>query len=383
MDEYQSIELHRWASHTYYASYYDSSPTDNNPPIIVGQEFNGSAFSGGQIAFIDNEDISLYEDKLKAKYAPPVDIDRKYLPMILNTKKLKVSLDVVAQFNGGLNPCTVSGKLEGSFDSCDVFVRSRYDNSYYDEGEYDYPLEGAAWSRRDISSKAAQLNPNADTVSYFQTSPVGDNQQLEVITMSRRDFEQKYSSSWDLIVAGISSEPDVRPLMFPKATVSASHDSWAYVPNPETGIYEDRSAQLDNYSKSNSNELSGNYTFNMSITSEYYAQIFLRCSIGFVVVTPTKVHAFPNVYGILLGDDEAAGVGLTSVKADTYPANDYGEATDFAYLPSYASSPIMFFGKSIPIYFYERQVYDGVPINTYSGLSLAGTSFDISVEEEY
>lgn len=383
MDEYQSIELHHWAARTFYDSYDDSIP-----PFIFAKDFNESSFSGGQIAFIDNEDISLYEDKLKEKYGPPVDIDRKYLPMILNTKKLKVSLNINAQFTVEETPSTISGKLEGSFDSCDVFVDSYFDNSYYDYS-YNYPLEGAAWSRRDISSKVAQLNPNADTVSYFNTSPSYGGDYQEVTTMPIEDFYDYpflYSHSWDLIVSGVSAGIDVRPLMFPKASVSASHWSQGYILNPETGTYEDQFVQMDNYSKSNSNELSGNYTFNMSISSDYFAQTFLRCSIGFVVVTPTKVHAFPNVYGVLLGDDEAAGAGFTSVNADTYPADDVGEDPSFpdlAYLPSYASSPIMFFGKSIPIYFYERQVVDGVPFNTYSGLSLAGTSFDISVEEEY
>jgi hypothetical protein len=152
--------------------------------------------------------------------------------------------------------------------------------------------------------------------------------------------------------------------------------------DPETGEYI--YVPLVNFSMSNSNELSGNYIYNASVYSNYYAAAGLGCAVGFIVVTPTKVYAFPNVGGLFMGSDDGIGVPFTSIETDTYPAfntEDYSMSISF---PSYASSTMTFLGVEIPIYFYYPEGDStGPTFEKYEGLSLIGTSFDISVEEEY
>jgi hypothetical protein len=359
MNEYQSIEMHHWASQTFYDSY------SGDPPSLDPVNFNGSAFSGGQIAFIEDEDISFYEAELKEKYGPPVDIDRKYLSMILDKKKLKVSLDINSEFDAG-EPSTIIGKLEGSFDCCDIYIYS----SFYEI------FKGAAWCRRDISSRAAQLNPKGDNGSLFDTGQGGDFDGSSVPLDELDPFSFGNVDGISIINSG----GVLRPQMLPTAVWSAAHEGQQF--DPETG--EPISVPLDNFSMSNSNELSGNYIYNASVYSDYYAVAGVGCAVGFIVVTPTKVYAFPNVGGLLQADDDAIGVLFTSVETDTYPAfntEDYSIPISF---PSYASSTMTFLGVEIPIYFYYPEGDStGPTFEEYEGLSLIGTSFDISVEEEY
>jgi len=359
MNEYQSIEMHHWASQTLYDSY------SGDPPSLDPENFNRSAFSGGQIAFIEDENISFYEAEFKEKYGPPVDIDRKYLSMILDKKKLKVSLDINSEFNAG-EPSTITGKLEGSFDCCDIYIYSSF---------YDIIFKGAAWCRRDISSRAAQLNPKGDNGSFFDTQ-IGADFDGSSVPLDELD-----PFSWGNIGQGVQNiGGSLIPQMLPTAVWSAAHEAMQF--DPETG--ETIIVPLVNYSTSNSNELSGNYIYNASVYSDYYAVAAIECVVGFIVVTPTKVYAFPSVNGGFVADDDAIGVPFTSVETDTYPALNTEDPSTPISFPSYASSTMTFLGVEIPIYFYYPEGDStGPTLETYEGLSLIGTSFDISVEEEY
>jgi hypothetical protein len=352
--------MHHWASQTFYDSY------SGDPPYLDPVNFNRSAFSGGQIAFIEDENISFYEAKLKEKYGPPVEVDREYLNMILDKKKLKVSLDINSEFSAG-ELSTIIGKLEGSFDCCDTYIYSGFNDVVY---------EGAAWCRRDISSKAAQLNPKGDNGSLF------DTQNDVYFDGSSFPLDELAPFRWGIInpVSTRNGSRSLRPQMLPTVVWSAAHEGQQS--DPETG--ELIIVPLDNYSTSNSNELSGNYTFNASVYSDYYAAAAVGCAVGFIVVTPTKVYAFPNVNGFLLADDNAIGVLFTSVETDTYPAlNLEGYLIPISF-PPYASSTMTFLGVEIPIYFYYPEGDSTGPTpETYEGLSLIGTSFDILVEEDY
>jgi hypothetical protein len=360
MNEYQSIELHHWASKTFYDSY------SGDPPYLDPVDFNGSAFSGGQIAFIEDENISFYEAELKEKYGPPVEVDREYLNMILDKKKLKVSLDIDSEFDvGDLTPNTVTGNLEGSFDCCDIYIISDH---------LDVVNEGAAWCRRDISSKVAQLNPKGDNGSLYDT--------LQGIYFddSSVPLDELGLYGWGIEDLNINVGGVLRPQMLPTAMWSANHDAQRY--DPYTGITT--IVPLENYSMSNSNELSGNYTFNASIHTETWAFAGVGCAVGFIVVTPTKVYAFPNVGGAFGDPNEGVTTLFTSIETDTYPAYNTEDYLIPISFPSYASSTMTFLGVEIPVYFYHPSGDStGPTFGEYEGLSLIGTSFDVSVEEAW
>jgi hypothetical protein len=173
---------------------YDNAP--RGPGSYYGKVFDESAFHGGGIAFIDNEDISFYVDKFKPHFeygdadtdpeviypvftgsenlgeifgggsaylghclGPPVEIDLKYLNMLLNAKKLKASVSFNFSFTaenptgGFTSNVTSTGTIEGSFDKLELEIITDLTDPDKELGHF------ARRYRRDISSKVAQLNP--------------------------------------------------------------------------------------------------------------------------------------------------------------------------------------------------------------------------------
>jgi hypothetical protein len=397
MNEYQSMEMHHGAVNTFYPPKKQFIyPYDD----LNGKQFDESAFSGGNIAFIDNEDISFYVNKFKPYFSkadflddpnaianynlrgagydfnygsinfwnflgPPVEIDRKYLNMILNAKKLKASVSINTEFdenfiftdNGYFTSTTT---IEGSFDALDLLISDEF-------LEVDTALEHEAdWYRRDISSKAAQLNPLSlpETVSEYSSS--SRNNQITHPVPDDSFIAAKFSS--------------INRYVLPR---------FAFFSSTYVGPLYEQEDRTVNYSVSEGNEKSGNYSVNHTVTGQALAHEEHNFGVGFIVVTPTKVYAFPHINGFVQDEAGTYGLDYTAVYSETYPTYTQFVQQDDISLPPVSTSTITFLGVSIPIYFYAPYsnaiqfpyIPTGPQSDTYTA-SLAG-SFDISVEEEY
>jgi hypothetical protein len=389
MNEYQSIELHHGASSRYYRVIYDEGLS---PAIEYGDEalysFDTSVFSGGHIAFIDDEDISFYEDNLRfsfdldgapyvladslswvgfhsgavSGFGPPVEIDRKYLPMILGAKKLKTSVNL--NFSASTvygyaddESATLTGTVEGSFDGLDLSIYDTFLDYNWTDPSTTRITHEAAWYRRDISSKAAQLN---------------SLDQLK--TMSEY-------ASYDKDGSVTHPLPATGPLLWlPYRMLSSAKHA---LPRMRLRVGVDLLTHPSgrSYEASGETAKSGNYSGNINVSGDFELISEHGFGVGFIVVTPTKVYAFPQVNGWLHTDSAASGIYFTAVYSETYPHN-YGGS-----LPPLGSSTMTFLGAQIPIYFYYYDVeYDDsgsfIPFMDYTA-SCEGTSFDISIEEDY
>lgn len=356
MDEYQSIELHFGAARTYYDSYV----------------FNESAFSGGSIAFVDDEDISLYEDKLKHVYpdesegysnpssmyegwgGPPVEIDRKYLGMLLGAKKLKTSLDFnflvsASQLSfGGFGANTdIKGTVKGSFHGLTLYaynVSSEENNTEYSAG----------WYSKDTTSKAAQLNSSYKKI----------NENSAALYNNAVTSPSNYNLS-------------------PSALPSISYDSRFFFPREFTEEGDYILPDPITISVNKSHNLAGDFSLESTIKSVSHSYFHIEFGVRFIVVTPTKVHLFPVISGTLVLDDEAnTTAGITAVKKDTYRAVTDFEG-GFTERPPVATSQVTFLGAQVPVYFYDAFSILPIDFPIHESASCAGTTFDISVEEEY
>ena len=414
MNEYQSMEMHHGATSRVYASYVDGWPDNipswSQPPHNTGEygarikRFDGSAFSGGHIAFIDNEDISFYTDKLKARFSaseaaatppyidpfplgwvgytngylhgfgPPVEIDCKYLNMILGAKKLKVSvgLDFTAstdykalypEYTGPDYTATLTGTLEGAFDGLGFALRDSFFDDYSEEGELRY---AAAWYRRDISSKAAQLNPlnQLETISEYASYDANGS-----------------------VTHPIPTSGNLASLLYNMSGYSSTRRTLPSVGfSVQTNLINKDGPMSRDYSASGGNEKSGDYSVDVNVSGNFELLSDYSYGVGFIVVTPTKVYAFPNISGWLHTDTEASGIRFTAVQSDTYPTYQkyYGEGGS---IPPLGQSTMTFLGASVPIYFYyydgleDPENWDKNPFVTYT--ASCGGSFDISVQEGY
>ena len=390
MDEYQSIELHHGASYTYYDSYVDGWPDDipswSQPPHTTGingskiKRFDESTFSGGSIAFIDNEDISFYKDKLKHvdpdnipsygsdliyrnSYGSPVEIDRKYLGMLLGAKKLKTSLglnfsvSVPEDYNGVLTIFTnIQGTVEGSFDYLTLQLTDR---DFYN-GIAANPEHSALWFKRDTTSKAAQLDSSSEKLVKNSASVLESG-----VVESPGNYFWFYSPDLDQVAL-----PSIRFLSMLYFPVDRDEEG-NYLPNDPI-----------NYSASENHPLAGNFNLNFTVEGNFDSYLNINCRVGFIVVTPTKVHLFPLVHGEMRVSLEGVGVGFTAVQQETYVADVFSSGNSFR-LPPLASSQITFLGAQVPIYFFYQVADEEGGFPTHEGATCAGTSFDISVEEEY
>jgi hypothetical protein len=405
MNEYQSMEMHHGAVDVRYPPRESGSS--------YGKVFDESAFHGGGIAFIDNEDISFYVDKFKPHFnysnddtgpeiiypvldrlddeigaifstnfaylgrhlGPPVEIDLKYLNMLLNAKKLKASVsfdfsftaenDLATSFTSNV---TSTGTIEGSFDRLELEILTDLTTSDNELAHF------ARRYRRDISSKVAQLNPLSSTefpseINEYATESYGGGtggSDSYPTYFGLREFEHSLPHALPRLIF----LEDVRLLNIEDINFD---DNYSY-----------------SYAVSESDVKSGNYSVSYNVTGNYYLWSSHAFGVGFFVVTPTKVYAFPHINGRIALDDWGIGIGYTSIYSETYPAypvgyEGAGVGEGGINLPPVAVSTMNFLGVSIPIYFYHlAQNYFGTgPLNEYPTASCAGTSFDISVEEEY
>lgn len=407
MDEYQSIEMHHGAVARTYKAYDDDDINYNGrEDDLVAKKINDSAFSGGHIAFIDNEDISFYTNKLKTFFTgseadadpayinvlplnwlgylggyqylhgvgPPVEIDHKYLSMILGTKKLKVSVEIdftastdykadYPQYTGDDEQATMTGTIEGSFDGLDFSLEDSFFTDYTQEGGLEH---SAAWYRRNISSKAAQLNPLDRIETMSEYASYDDNGSVtHPIPTSGNLASLLYN------MAGYWSTRHALPKVGFSAFIN---------------LIDSNGPMSRDYSASGGNEKSGNYSVDLNASGNFELMADHNISVPFIVVTPTKVYAFPNISGFLHVDIEGSGIRFTAVKSNTYPTYNkyyYGESGS---LPPLGVSTMTFLGASVPIYFYyiegsmnPENLDDPYLSYTASG----GGSFDISVEESY
>jgi hypothetical protein len=408
MNEYQSMEMHHGAVDVLYPPRFELGSAD-------GKVFDESAFHGGGIAFIDNENISFYVDKFKPHFnygdadtdpeviypvftgsenlggifgggsaylghslGPPVEIDLKYLNMLLNAKKLKASVSfdfsstaentVPTSFTSNV---TSTGTIEGSFDKLELEIITDLSDPDTGLGHF------ARRYRRDISSKLAQLNP--------LSSPEFAGEINEYATES-------YAAS-----AGGAGGSDSYPTYFrlrefkhslPHALPRLTFIEDVRFFNIEDINYDDNYSY--SYAVSESDVKSGNYSVGYDVTGNNYLWSSHSFGVGFILVTPTKVYAFPHINGRIAHENGGIGIGYTSIYSETYPAYSQGyegegENEGSINLPPVAVSTMNFLGVSIPIYFYYLAMNDAGtgPFKEYPTASCAGTSFDISVEEEW
>jgi hypothetical protein len=408
MNEYQSMEMHHGAVDVLYPPRFESGSHH-------GKLFDESAFHGGGIAFIDNENISFYVDKFKPHFeygdadtdpeviypvftgsynlgeifptgsaylghclGPPVEIDKKYLNMLLNAKKLKASVSfnfsTTAEnpFNSFTSNATSTGTIEGSFDKLELEILTDLSDPNNRLGHF------ARRYRRDISSKVAQLNPlsspefNGEINEYatesYAISAGGTGGSDSYPTYFRlREFEQSLPHA----LPRLTFMEDVR--LYKIEDINNYDDNHSY-----------------SYDVSESDVKSGNYSVSYDVTGNMFLSSSHSFGVGFILVTPTKVYAFPHINGRIAPDVGRFGIGYTSIYSETYPAYYTGWAGetnvgDSINLPPVAVSTMNFFGVNIPIYFYYLVTnYDVTgPAAEYPTASCAGTSFDISVEEEW
>jgi hypothetical protein len=400
------MEMHHGAVDVLYPPRFESGS-------YYGKVFDESAFHGGGIAFIDNEDISFYVDKFKPHFeygdadtdpeviypvftgsenlgeifgggsaylghylGPPVEIDLKYLNMLLNAKKLKASVSFNFSFTaenptgGFTSNVTSTGTIEGSFDKLELEIITDLTDPDTGLGHF------ARRYRRDISSKVAQLNPLSSpefageineyaTESYAASAGGTGGSDAYPTYFGLRDF----SNSLPHALPRLTFIEDVRFL------------------NIEDLNYDDNYSY--SYDVSESDVKSGNYSVSYDVTGNYYLCSSHSFGVGFFVVTPTKVYAFPHINGRIALDETGVGIGYTSIYSETYPAYPSGYEGEAVFqpinLPPVAVSTMNFLGVSIPIYFYYLATnYAGTgPFKEYPTASCAGTSFDISVEEEW
>lgn len=357
MNEYQSMELYHGAAYSYYESYVDGWPDNipawSEPPHTTGlngapiKQFNESAIDGGRIAFVDDEDISFYENKLKyvepdkivdeegnfqfggygGAYGPPVEVDSKYLNMLLNAKKLKTSLssNISIQDPFGLS-YNIQGVIEGSFDSLTGFL--------YTQNEPEITNKHFVTSyRRDTTSKAAQL----DSVSEHMLPSI----YFSVDLYAKRLYDNENN-----------------PLPIPPIDYTVNEDRGklgSFSLNYHVEIVEGESAGFSS----------------------------IQCFVGFIVVTPTKVYVFPYIYGT--NYTTVNEITFTAVKQNNYIALDMGTSSypySYSRVPPLATSQITFLGVQVPVYSIPSVVYNGEADAGLTG-ACGGTSFDISIEEEY
>jgi hypothetical protein len=403
MNEYQSMEMHHGAVDVRYPPRESGSS--------YGKVFDESAFHGGGIAFIDNEDISFYLDKFKPHFeysnddtgpdiiypvfdrlddelgsifytnyaylgrhlGPPVEIDLKYLNMLLNAKKLKASVSfnfsstaentVPISFTSN---ATSTGTIEGSFDMLELEILTDLSTSDNELAHF------ARRYRRDISSKVAQLNP--------LSSPEFDGEINEYATESYgggTGGSDSYPTHFQLRDFS-NSLPHALPRLIFLEDVRLH--------NGEDFYYNDNYSY--SYAVSETDVKSGNYSVSYNVTGNFALRASHSFGVGFFVVTPTKVYAFPHINGRIAHDTFGVGIGYTSIYSETYPAYYAGYEgegnADTINLPPVAVSTMDFLGVSIPIYFYYLATNDAGtgPLKEYPTATCAG-SFDISVEEEW
>ena len=394
MNEYQSMEMHHGAVDVRYPPRESGSS--------YGKVFDESAFHGGGIAFIDNEDISFYVDKFKPHFnygdadtdpeviypvftgsenlggifgggsaylghclGPPVEIDLKYLNMLLNAKKLKASVSFnfssTAENDYFTSNVTSTGTIEGSFDMLELEILTDFTDPDKELGHF------ARRYRRDISSKVAQLNP--------LSSPEFDGEINEYATES---------------YGGGTGESDAYPTYFRlrefKHSLPHALPRLTFI--EDVALYNIEDINFDDnysysYAVSESDVKSGNYSVSYDVTGNHYLWSSHSFGVGFILVTPTKVYAFPHINGRIAHETGGIGIGYTSIHSETYPAYSYYDESSIN-LPPVAVSTMNFFGVSIPIYFYYLVTnYAGTgPLKEYPTATCAG-SFDISVEEEW
>jgi hypothetical protein len=336
--------------------YFSAADFYDDPNAIANYNLSGEGyeFNTGVINFTDF-------------LGPPVEIDRKYLNMILNAKKLKASVSINTEFDENFiftdnNYFTSTTTIEGSFDSLILFIS---DELYDEVVEDTFFGHEADWYRRDISSKAAQLNPLSLTKTISEYSSSSRNNE---ITHPFPD-NSLYVNSFSYMNRYVLPRFDFRSLAF-------------------VGLFGGGEDTI-NYSVTEGNEKSGNYSVDYTATGQAIPLEGHNFGVGFIVVTPTKVYAFPHINGYAASDSGTYGLNYTAVYSETYPTVTQFVYRDDISLPPVSTSTITFLGVSIPIYFYAAYsdaiyppyIATGPESNTYTA-SLAG-SFDISVEEDY
>lgn len=359
MNNYQSMELHHGA---FFSNGHYTDIAEETPYQFV--KTNQSAVDAGLITFYDSDDVSSLPE-FQGPYGVPIEIDRSYLDLILNAKKLNISLDFYISTSfaypwAPTEPKEVYGgvNVTGSFDRLRLGLgESLVDNPAY-RGQLEYGSVG--YSLFYLKALVQKRNLDGDRVSQIHpkrySQIFGPNPQEQ-------------------------SEIDSGPILFPSLSVS-------YTQTVPFGTAEDPWPAVETSdSNSQSTEKAGSFVASAKAKSAFYSnEVSVSVRIDRVIITPTKVYIIPFIEGFLHVD---AGTNFYVVFASdpenylTYFGNYYyGQPPNFLQEPS----TINFFGKSVPIFFFSNYPASDPNLGTLdvsSPIITSSSSFDITKEEAY
>ncbi|MFN4909421.1 MAG: hypothetical protein ACK5H0_10370 [Bacteroidota bacterium] len=342
MNSYQSMELHHGAF------FPRGNYTDNQ-----------SAIDGGLIKFHDSDDVSSLPE-FQGPYGVPIEIDRSYLDLILNAKKLNISLDfsinTIYEFD---RPRDVYGAVNvtGSFDRLALalgeFPRARE----YDEGQLEYGQDTPYFT----FFKALVQKRNLDNGRVSQIHP--------------KRYSQIFGSN-----PREQSEIGSGPILFP--SLSVYYSEWNAGSEEEE---EDRYYVETSESYSQSTEKAGSFDAFVKAKSPFAANdVRISVCINRVIITPTKVYAVPFIEGRVGVDLGAIFFILFSTNPPDTVSGLYGGPLDFLGEPS----TVNVFGKPVTVYFYSNYsstdpIFGGAFNSRLSPIITSSSSFDITKEEAY
>ena len=345
MNSYQSMELHHGAF------FPNGNYTDNQ-----------SAIDGGLIKFHDSDDVSSLPE-FQRPYGVPIEIDRSYLDLILNAKKLNISLDfsinTIYEFD---RPKDVYGAVNvtGSFDRLALALGEFQRRLYNDKGQLEYGSDTDYFS----TFKALVQKRNLDNGRVSQIHP--------------KRYSQIYGTN-----PREQSEIGSGPILFP--SLSVQYSEWNAGSEPESesegGSYYVETSE----SYSQSTEKAGSFDAFVKAKSAFAANdVSISVCIDRVIITPTKVYAVPFIEGRVGVDLGAIFFILFSTNPPYTVGGTYDGPTDFLGEPS----TVNVFGKPVTVYFYSNYsstdpIFGGAFNSRLSPIITSSSSFDITKEEAY
>jgi hypothetical protein len=363
MNNYQSMELHHGA---FFSNGHYTDIAEETPYQFV--KTNQSAVDAGLIKFHDSDDVSSLPE-FQGPYGVPIEIDRSYLDLILNAKKLNISLDfyISTSFAYPWDP-TEPKEVYGGVNVTGSFDRLRL---------------GLGESLVDIPAYRGQLEYGSVGYSLFSLKALVQKRNLDGDRVSQI-HPKRYSQIFGPNPQE-QSEIDSGPILFPSLFVSyietvpfggGVEDPW---PAVETS---------DSYSQST--EKAGSFVVSAKAKSAFYSnEVSVSVRIDRVIITPTKVYIKPVIGGYLFVDAGALFLVIFTSDPESLRGNNdywyyYPPEKPFNFIQE--PSTINFFGKSVPIFFisnYPADYYGLGTLDVSSPIITSSSSFDITKEEAY
>jgi hypothetical protein len=365
MNEYQSSILHANSVYVSYRRYeegdrpfpidYDKRYT-RHPPVLEYVAPNGYF---GHIEFSDDEDISEYTEIYAKLYGDPIELDSSYLDMVSNSKKLTVSCSWGGSAEINTKTTSFSANIEGDFDAANFVTPSVFDP----EAGY------LSTVKKDRSSRASQLNHDLLYGSFKSNTGII----LEGETPLNTGF---YDNYYFYYIIPIADYEQLTGTPLPRIQFRIDSSS------SQAGTSYGETTSLD-YSASCTSQKGGSasVSFTSSVTMDppkhypiYGESLELIVGVATIVVTPTKIYAWPFLSGTIADPmiiissvsdpDFISGLGIGE--------GPYEKVGDF---------PFNFLGVNITGFVYKSN--GPFYVNTVVQSVSFGGSFNITKEEEY